>query len=163
MTIFRWALLLSVGAWPASNPTGQEAPVLRVIFPGGQTDLHPAELALLPRDSVRARLHDGPEHWYAGPSLIAVLRRAGARVDTVRGPALAQYVLAEARDGYRVLFSLAELAPALGNERVLLVDRMDGQVLPPDDGPWRLVVPGEAHPTRWARQIVTLRVVTAAP
>lgn len=69
--------------------------------------------------------------------------------------------LAEARDGYRVLFSLAELAPSLGNQRVLLVDRVDGEALSAEDGPWRLVMPGEAHPTRWARQVVTLRVAAA--
>ena len=161
--IFKWAVLMSVGVWTSTLAVGQEAPQLRVVFPGGQAAFRQADLADLPRDSVRARIHEGPEHWYSGSSLVAVLRRAGARVDTVRGPALAQYVLAEARDGYRVLFSLAELAPSLGDMRVLLVDRMDGQLLPPEDGPWRLVVPGERHPTRWARQVVILRVAVAAP
>jgi hypothetical protein len=46
---------------------------------------------------------------------------------------------------------------------VLLVDRMDGQILPPDDGPWRLLVPGEVHPTRWVRQVVSIRVGTVPP
>jgi len=163
MTSLKPSLLLFIGLATATPSVSQESAVLRVFFPGGQAVLGPSDLAALPRDSVRARVHDGPERWYAGPSLIAVLRRAGARVDTIRGPALAHYVLAEARDGYRVLFSLAELAPALGNERVLLVDRMDGQTLPLDDGPWRLLVPGEAHPTRWARQVVTIRVGAVPP
>jgi hypothetical protein len=163
MTIFRWAFLLALGVGPSAGPVHQQAPVLRVVFPGGRAELRPTDLAELPRDSVRTRIHDGPEHWFSGPSLLAVLRRAGARVDTVRGPALAQYVLAEARDGYRVLFSLAELAPALGNRRVILVDQMDGEVVPPEEGPWRLVVPAESRPTRWARQIVTIRIATATP
>jgi hypothetical protein len=142
----------------------QRTPTLHVVFPGGQATLDVAELSALPRDSAKARIHEGPEHWYSGPSLIAVLRRAGARVDTVRGPALAQYVLAEAQDGYRVLFSLAELAPGLGNLRVILADRMDGKLITSaEDGPFRLVVPTESRPTRWARQIVSLRVAAATP
>jgi hypothetical protein len=101
--------------------------------------------------------------WYAGPALLAVLRRAGARVDTIRGPALSQYVLAEAVDGYRVVFGLGELAAGLGNQRVLLVDRIDGQPVPKEEGPWRLMVPGDSRPTRWARQIVTIRLIQAVP
>lgn len=139
----------------------QDGVTLRVVLPGGAVELRPADLAQLPRDSVRTRIHDEPEHWFGGHSLIAILRRAGARVDTVRGPALAQYVVAEATDGYRVLFSLGELAPSLGNQRVLLVDSVDGRPLPAEDGPWRLVVPAEMHPTRWARQVVTLRLAAA--
>ncbi len=156
-----FAIVLSACLLFAPPLTGQAGPVLRVTFPLGQAELRTTELGQLPRDSVRVRIHAGPEHWYSGPSLIAILRRAGARVDTIRGPALAQFVLAEAQDGYRVLFSLAELAPSLGNQRVVLADRVDGQPLPPEEGPWRLIVPDETHPTRWARQIVHIHVATA--
>lgn len=141
-----------------------EAPVaaIAVTYPGGQARLSAAQLAALPRDSVSARFHDGPAQWFTGPSVLAVLRRAGARVDTIRGPALARYLVVEASDGYRVVLSLAELAPTLGNRSALLVDRVDGKPVPAAEGPWRLVVPEDVHPSRWVRQVVALRLLTAA-
>lgn len=155
------AVCLACGALMITASLRAQAPTLTVSYPGGQAVLPAAELATLPRDSIKARIHDGPEQWFAGPSILAVLRRAGARVDTIRGPALAQYLVAEARDGYRVVFSLAELAPTLGNRVVLLVDRIDGKPLPEAEGPWRLLVPADAHPSRWARQVVALRLLAA--
>jgi hypothetical protein len=125
--------------------------------------LSSVEIGALPRDSVKARIHDGPERWYAGPSLLSVLRRAGARVDTVRGPALRQVVIADASDGYRVVFSLAELAAGIGNRLVLLIDRIDGKPIPDEEGPWRLLVPADDHPTRWARQVVAIRLEDLRP
>jgi hypothetical protein len=136
---------------------------LSVVVFGQHTLLSSAEIAVLPRDSVKARIHDGSERWYAGPSLLSVLRRAGARVDTVRGPALRQVVIADASDGYRVVFSLAELAAGIGNRLVLLIDRIDGKPIPDEEGPWRLLVPADDHPTRWARQVVAIRLEDLRP
>ena len=95
-----------------------------------------------------ASLLAGIDPLFVGTGAQSVLRLAGARVDTIRGPALGQYVLAVARDGYRVAFSLGELAPALGNARVMVVTREDGKPLADRDGPWRLWVPGDQRPSR---------------
>jgi len=147
-------LLCAASGLPAQTDAG-----LRVTYPGGSAVLQAADLAGLPQDSAKARFHDGPEVTFTGPSLLSVLRLAGARVDTIRGPALGQYVLAVARDGYRVAFSLGELAPALGNARVMVVTREDGKPLADRDGPWRLWVPGDQRPSRSARQVVELLLV----
>ena len=40
---------------------------------------------------------------------------------------------------------------------ILLADVKDGQPLPPREGPFRIIVPGEKRPARWVRQV---RVVT---
>ncbi len=66
-------------------------------------------------------------------------------------------VLVEATDGYRAVFSLAELDPELTDRVTLLADTEDSQPLPPREGPFCIIVPGEKHPTRWVRQV---RVVT---
>ncbi len=145
----------------ATRLAAQDAPTLRVTYPGGGATLTPAQLAALPQDTARARFHDGPEVTFVGPELLAVLRLAGARVDTVRGPALRQYVQVVASDGYRVVFSLGELAPGLGNARVMLVQTEDGKALDPKYGPWRLWVPGDAHPSRSARQVVEVELLEA--
>lgn len=64
---------------------------------------------------------------------------------------------------YRVVFSLAELAPDLTGRVVLLADARDGKPLASDEGPLRLVLPDDARPTRWIRQITSLAVRQAAP
>src|SRR5262245_56841642 len=60
--------------------------------------LSAADLLALPQDTLRARAHDGPEQVFIGPQLRAVLTKAGARLDSLRGRGLAQYVLVDARD-----------------------------------------------------------------
>ncbi len=77
------------------------------------------------------------------------------------GAQLARYVLVDARDGYRVLYSLAELDPGTGKRRVLLVDRCNGAALGQEDGPLRLIAPEDARPARWVRQVKSITVVTA--
>ncbi len=161
MTAARLPLLAAALLVAGGRLAAQEAPTLRVTFPGGEAALSAADIAALPQDTSRARFHDGPEVTFVGPELLAVLRLAGARVDTVRGPALRQYVQVVASDGYRVVFSLGELAPGLGDTRVMLVQAEDGQALDPKYGPWRLWVPGDAHPSRSARQVVALDLVEA--
>jgi hypothetical protein len=39
-----------------------------------------------------------------------------------------------------------------------LVDRCDGKPLSAQEGPLRIVVPGEKRHSRWVRQVVALRI-----
>lgn len=120
-----------------------------------------ATLAALPREAVTATAH-GKTLQCEGVALTALLRVANALpAEPLRGGQLANYVLITARDAYRAVFSLAELEPTLGNHRVLLVDRCDGQPLGDDDGPLRLIAPEESRPARWVRQVQSITVVTA--
>ncbi len=120
-----------------------------------------ATLATLPQETVAATAH-GKALQCEGVALAALLRAANALpAEPLRGGQLANYVLVAARDGYRAVFSLAELEPTLGNRKVLLVDRCDGQPLGDDDGPLRLIAPEESRPARWVRQVQSITVVTA--
>ena len=53
---------------------------------------------------------------------------------------------------------MAELDPELTDRAILLADIKNGQPLPPDEGPFRIVVPGEKRPVRWVRQVRSLTV-----
>ena len=115
----------------------------------------------LSRHTVEATAHDQAVHC-EGVELAALLRKVGAMpADPLRGKQLPHYVRVEARDGYRAVFSLAELDATLGNAKVFLVDRCDGKALDDKSGPLRLIAPGEARPARWVRQVQSIRVVDA--
>jgi DMSO/TMAO reductase YedYZ molybdopterin-dependent catalytic subunit len=76
---------------------------------------------------------------------------------------MATYVLAEGADGYRVVFSLAELDSGILDSEVIVADTMDGAPLGTNQGPFRIVAPHEKRPARWVRMLKTLTVVRAAP
>jgi DMSO/TMAO reductase YedYZ molybdopterin-dependent catalytic subunit len=95
----------------------------------------------------------------SGVTLVEVLRLAGAPTGgELKGAALAKYVVVSAADGYRAVFSLAEVSPALTDAVVLLADRRNGKPLAPSEGSCRLVVPGDKRQARWVRQVVGLTV-----
>ncbi|WP_439545943.1 hypothetical protein [Sandarakinorhabdus sp.] len=69
-------------------------------------------------------------------------------------------IIAQPVDIDRALFWLGEIDAKLANRRALLAHRCDGQPLPAENGPLRLVVACEARATRSIRQLVALRVPT---
>lgn len=118
-----------------------------------------ATLARLPVANATLAAH-GKSHACTGVWLADLAAAAGLPAgEALRGPALTTIIVAEAADGYRVAFSLAELDPKLGNHKVLVANACDGKALGEADGPLRLVVPGEVRAARSVRQIRALRVV----
>lgn len=118
-----------------------------------------ADLQALPRTTVEAREGDRTAR-YEGVLAGELLKRAGAPVgEALRGEALASYVVASAVDGYRAVFSLAELDPALTSNDVLVADTVDGRPLFAYQGPWRLVAPKDARGARSVRMLHRLEVV----
>src|SRR3954447_19288779 len=100
------------------------------------------------------------ETTYEGVWVYQVLQRAGApQESTLRGKALAGYVLAEAQDGYQVLFSLAELDPGFIDNEILLADTANGKPLFGAQGRFRLVVPKDKQGARSVRMPTKLEVV----
>jgi DMSO/TMAO reductase YedYZ molybdopterin-dependent catalytic subunit len=117
------------------------------------------DLAKMPRTTVTFNDH-GAQVTYEGALLYAVLKRAGAPLDNdLKGKALATYVLAEALDGYQVVYALAELDPGFTDNKILLADSAGGKPLPEHQGPFRLVVPGEKKGARSIRMLEKLTVV----
>lgn len=118
-----------------------------------------ATLARLPAASATLTAH-GQTQACSGVWLADLAAAAGLPAgEALRGPALATLIVAEAADGYRVAFSLAEIDAKLGNHPVLVANACGGKVLTQADGPLRLVVPGEVRAARSVRQVRALRVV----
>jgi DMSO/TMAO reductase YedYZ molybdopterin-dependent catalytic subunit len=122
-----------------------------------------AELGKLPR--VEARMPDphisGKEIVYSGTPLIEVLKAGGLRLDSGEAgfrETVTITVLVDGSDGYRAVFAFAELSPDFSDQVILLADTRDGRPLPPREGPFRIVVPGEKRPTRWVRQVTAVEV-----
>ena len=117
------------------------------------------DLAKMPRASVHTT-SNGMETVYEGVWLYEVLKRAGVpQGSELRGKALASYVLAEAQDGYQVVFSLGELDPAFIDNEILLADTANGKPLFGAQGRFRLVVPKDKPGARSARMLTRLEVV----
>ena len=123
----------------------------------------PADLKAMPRKTLKViNPHENKTEVYEGVWLSELLRRAGApQGEKVRGELLATYVVAEAEDGYRVVFSYAELDPGFLDSEILVADTMDGAPLGPKQGPFRLVAPHEKRPARWVRMLRSITVVHA--
>lgn len=91
-----------------------------------------------------------------------MLERVGAPLgERLRGPALLSHVVVGAADGYALVLSLAEVDPAMRSTAVILADRVDGTPIQAEDGPFRLVVEGDARPARSVRQVTSVAVRTA--
>jgi DMSO/TMAO reductase YedYZ molybdopterin-dependent catalytic subunit len=117
------------------------------------------DLAKMPRATVRT-MNNGMETVYEGVWLHEVLKRAGVpQGSELRGKALAGYVLAEAQDGYQVVFSLGELDPSFIDNEILLADTANGKPLFGAQGRFRLVVPKDKPGARWVRMLTKLEVV----
>ncbi|MGO1002931.1 hypothetical protein [Lysobacter sp. CA196] len=133
-----------------SSPTG---PV--------EVALDEAMIARLPQVTATGEAH-GRKLSCEGVALHELLRASGAMpAAPLRGADLARVAVVRARDGYRAAFSLAELDPSLGQHLVVLSRRCNGEALAAEDGPWRLIAPGESRPARWVRQVESIRVVDA--
>ena len=152
------AVMLSA---PAVLPAQSAAPAasanLTLVGLDGRTrSVTPADLARLARHDTTVSAHEVTGR-YSGVALTDLLALVNAPLaDSLRGRSLATYVLAEASDGYRVLFSIAELDARFTDRVVILADKKDGQPLPAAEGPYRLIVPGDKRPARWARQVIRI-------
>jgi DMSO/TMAO reductase YedYZ molybdopterin-dependent catalytic subunit len=91
----------------------------------------------LPRRTITvANEHAGENEVYEGTPLAGLLKQAGAvQGAQLRGKAMATYVVAEGSDGYRVIYSLAELDSDFQDSEVIVADTMNGKPLGDKLGP----------------------------
>lgn len=124
-------------------------------------DLTFADLKMMPRKTIRVlNAHNHKTEVYEGVPLEALLQKAGVpQGEALRGSLMSSYVLAEAGDGYRVVFSLAELDSGIIDSEILVADSLDGAPLGANEGPFKLVAPHEKRPARWVRMLKSLTVV----
>jgi DMSO/TMAO reductase YedYZ molybdopterin-dependent catalytic subunit len=119
-----------------------------------------SDLEKMPHVSVEVKDHDGNLITYEGVPMAELLKAAGAPIgEKLRGANMANYIVAEAKDGYRVVFALPELDPAFTESKVLVAYAANGKPLPDGQGPFRIVAPQEKKQARWIRMLQRIQVV----
>ena len=141
-------------AVPAQNATlvvsGDVAQALTITL---------ADLKAMPRTTVTVG-EGAQQTTYEGVLVGELLRRAGVPLGRdLSGPALTTYVRASARDGYEVVFSVAELDPAFTANDIIVADTNNGKPLLEAQGPFRLVAPRDKRAARGVRMLLGLQVV----
>jgi DMSO/TMAO reductase YedYZ molybdopterin-dependent catalytic subunit len=158
--------LLLPSAWAQTMQPAQTAPAngqTAVVKVTGEVltplTLTAADLAAMPRTTAVAKDKQGVPHTFSGVALSEIFKKAGVTTGKqLRGENLAKYLLVSCADGYKVVFSLAELDSAFTDRVVILADQIEGQPLPAGTGPFRIVVPGEKKPARNCFQVIAMAI-----
>jgi DMSO/TMAO reductase YedYZ molybdopterin-dependent catalytic subunit len=157
-------------ASPAASPSPE---VERIEFRGlfaqeGAMTL--ADLQDLPTETIETTFisEDGAEvqHTYTGVRLWDVLQQAELIFDAeLPEDSLHKYIVLTARDGYVVVIALADIDPSVGARPYLLAWMEDGEMLSEEQGPVRLVAPGDLTEARYIFGIASIEVrdVTGTP
>jgi DMSO/TMAO reductase YedYZ molybdopterin-dependent catalytic subunit len=126
---------------------------------GKATSLSAAQIAGIPHVKVSVQDH-GATSEFEGVPLAEVLTAAGIKMgDSMRGPRMAEAMLVEAADNYKVVFALAEVDPEFATREIILADKKNGKPLDAKEGPFRVVAPGDKRGARWVRQLTAIRIV----
>jgi DMSO/TMAO reductase YedYZ molybdopterin-dependent catalytic subunit len=118
------------------------------------------DISKFPQTEVIATDKDGGEHRFRGTLLSVILDSAGVSLGKqLRGENLMKYVLIKAADSYQVVYSLPEIDPEFTSHQVVLATHIDGGPLPKGEGPFRLITPQDKRPTRWIRDVTTIKIL----
>lgn len=127
-------------------------------------DLGVTDLQAFPVEALEVTYEAGGEaedHTFTGTSLIGVIENIGLDApEDARNPLLTMYFVVTARDGYQVVISGGELDPNFGNVPFYLAWEQDGEALSGEDGPIRLIVPGDTRGGRYVSGIVSIEAFT---
>ena len=150
------------GAGAASDVNLRGRVILRVLGLGGTNAVFVADdLAKLPQHSVKGLDHGTPVT-LQGVLLSDVLAKVTLPTgDKFLNTSSWYYILAEALDGNRAVFSWAEVDSTFTDRKVYVINKRDDQPLPDKAGPLQLLVPGEKRTTRWRPEVMTLKIKQA--
>jgi hypothetical protein len=152
-------LALAAGAPPAAPPVAA-SPVIVKNRSNTPLTLSAGQIAKLPRATVRA---GSQRLCYQGAPVAELLRAAGIPWGGNCSRFLTCYVVIEGADGYRVIFSIPEIAPELRHTTVLLADRVDGKPLSSREGPYEIIEEDARQRGRWVRQVVKISIQELGP
>jgi DMSO/TMAO reductase YedYZ molybdopterin-dependent catalytic subunit len=97
---------------------------------------------------------------YRGVRVWDLLEAAGPVLDeSVREDILSKVIIARSSDGYASVIAGGEIEPRFMNGTVIVATHRDGEPLPPDEGPLRLVVPYDRAPGRFVTQLAGIELV----
>ena len=122
------------------------------------------EFAKLPRKTVVViNGHSKASESYSGVLLSVLLAKVDVpEGEQIKGGLFMTGVIAEGIDGYEVLYSLAEIDPALHTGDVLVADALNGKPLI-EEGAFKLVSTEDKRPARWVRNLGAISVLTVTP
>ena len=131
---------------------------LKIAFGDKSAEWTPATLGALPHATLTVfNAHAKANQTYTGVPLIELLSKLGVPAKP-HGNDLRLYLVAEGADGYKAVYSVAEINPDLHDGTVIVADTMDGRPLA-EAGPLQLVAAGEKRPARWVRNLVAVKVL----
>ncbi|PWV59876.1 molybdopterin-dependent oxidoreductase [Plasticicumulans acidivorans] len=158
------ALLLGTSSLLHAAPTTSEFSLSGDVLNPGTYQLD--DLLALPAvsESVSYGTGHGPvSAEFTGASLWSLLQAAGIKVDAaVKNDLISKYVVATGSDGYRAVYSIAELSPQFGGSGTpaLVAYTMDGAALG-SSGFARTTAPGDAAGGRYVSNLASLQVFDA--
>lgn len=137
---------------------------LTITYDGKTLNFSPEEFSALPHKSVAVfNAHNKTNETYSGVPLADLLGKAGVPLgESVRGKLFMIGVIAEGTDHYSVLYSLAEVDPAIHTGEVIVADSVDGKKLGAD-GAFRMISSEERRPARWVRNLTAISVIKVTP
>ena len=122
-----------------------------------------ADLDKMPRATATLTA-DGTTTAYEGVLLYDILVKAGWQFGRgMTGKGMASYLIATGKDGYQVVFTLAEIDPMFAGAKVIIADKADGVALPATQLPFRVVAPQDKMHARSIYSLVKIEVVKLRP
>jgi len=132
---------------------------LKIVVGEKSAEWTPAALAARPHTSFTVyNEHAKANQTYSGVPLIELLAPLGVP-EKPHGKELKLCLVAEGADGYKVVYSVAEVTPDVHDAQVIVADTLDGKPLT-DSGPLQLVATGEKRPARWVKNLTNIHVLT---
>jgi hypothetical protein len=165
---FAACLVVGVTSFPSlllgiDPPQANSAIVVQYLQDQPQT-LELEELRKLPLRRVKVKDRDGQEATYDGVYLHDLLELTPAPIgESLRGAAMGLFLVAEAQDGYRVLFSLPETDPEFSGNIILVAYAKNDKPLDGKEGPLRLIVPSDKRHARWIRMLAKIYILDSVP
>jgi hypothetical protein len=151
------------GSGPAVYTLDPNTLLLRVLPSHDDVKLTTSDLKNLPHVSITIHNpHANADETYSGVRLADLLAKYDAPLGlALHGEALSIYVVAIGSDGYKAVFSLAEIDPSFHPGEVLVADTMNGTPLDAKTGPFRLVVTEDKRPARSVRNLIAIELKSA--
>lgn len=147
-----------MGGMMMEHKPGIPSTSLTVSFGATAESFTAEQLAALPHVNVSVvNGHTKKTENYSGVLLSTLLGRVGAPMSP-HGKEFLYCVVAEGTDGYRVVYSLAEVSPDVHEGTVIVADTLEGKPIAAN-GAFQLVATGEKRPARWVRNLKAVKVV----
>jgi DMSO/TMAO reductase YedYZ molybdopterin-dependent catalytic subunit len=160
-------VLCGISSRAAAEPTTQPStqPGDAVLLHVGGKVPHPLNLSLdqlvdLQHITETVADRKGNSLSYRGIPLEIILKLAGLKfggMSTARAAA-GMCLIAKGADGYKAVFSLAELDGQFRKSLVILADRENGKPFDSASGPLKIVAPDDAIHARWVHRVVSITV-----